>query len=121
MCVPSVARVDDACVDLVWRLIFGTPLCSVRSNATLPSRLFRHTSFQVCGVSSITDSTLPYRPGFNPASARPLIAVVTHRLSPQMIGLEWPRPAIGADHFTPFFSGTLHAVGAGLPSDTPAA
>src|SRR5688572_1007856 len=90
------------------------------STSNRPEFLSKHISFHVWLVESWTDAMSPYRPGRRPASAFPLIAVVTQRRLPQMTGLEWPRPGTAADHRTFFLPGTSQVVGVGNPSETPA-
>src|SRR6185295_1813673 len=52
--------------------------------------------------------------------AEPLTAVVTKMRSPQIIGLEWPRPGMGVFHKMLIDFSTSQAVGGLLPSPTPA-
>src|SRR5688572_7919624 len=118
-CVPSVASVELACVDLVWRFTFGTPSCIFVSKSTLPVLASMHVRSHVCTVSSVTDAMSPYKPSRMLWSPLPDFAVVTQSWLPQMTGLEWPRPESGVFQRRRVPLGTSHAEGVGCPSITP--
>ena len=56
---PSVARVEFACVALVWRFTAGTPRRSSRSHFCAPVFLSRQTTFHAFSVVSFTGAMSP--------------------------------------------------------------
>ena len=56
-----------------------------------------------------------------PASALPLIAVVTHTSLSHTTGLDSPRPGSAVFHATPLPSATVHVTGVSAPSAMPLA
>lgn len=56
---PSVASVEFACVDFVWRFTLGTPERILTSTSEPPVFLSKQFSFHVWAVVSSTDAMSP--------------------------------------------------------------
>src|SRR5687768_1415773 len=107
---PSVAGVEFACVALVCRFTFGVPVNAVRSHMILPVALSSAYTFHSCSERSSTGFTSPYNPVRKLLSPALLLAVVTKRRFPHVIGLEFAMPGIGVFHLMFFPLVTSHSV-----------
>src|SRR5260221_14647148 len=92
---PSVAGLELAYVDLMCRLLRGSPSWATRSQRIFPVRLSIAYITHRWRDRSSGAAPSPYKPGRNVAFGLLLIALVAKMQSPQTIGLEWARPGIG--------------------------
>src|SRR5256885_2181463 len=120
-CLPSVATDGFACVAFGCLLTFGIPLAAVRCQRIFPVGFSTQRSTQSCLPASFEESPSPYAPTFSSGFFSSLIAVVRKIRSPQMTGLEWPRPGMAVFHLTLEDFSTSQEVAVGKPSATPEA
>src|SRR5882762_4291704 len=97
---PSVTGLELAYVDLMCRLLSGSPSWATRSHTMFPVRLSIADITQRWRDRSSEASPSPYSPRRNVAFGLLLIALVTKMRSPQTMGLEWARPGIGVRQTT---------------------